>query len=253
MEFNLINPIAERKTKTVYRDGDKTIKLFVENYSKANILNEALIQSRVEENTDLKISRLLEVSKIQDRWALVTEYVEGTPLDVLMKEYPEKEEEYLEFFVNVQMEVLSKRVPLLNRTKDKYKRKLTEAQNIDDNAKYELLQRLEGMKNHDKLCHGDFVPSNIIVKENGDYSIIDWSHATIGNASGDVANTFLLFTTEQKSELAEKYVELYCKKTGTDKKEIQRWIPIVAAVRKTYNKPEEQEFLNNWINIVDFQ
>ncbi len=253
MEFNLTNPIAERKTKTVYRDGDKTIKLFVENYSKANILNEALIQSRVEENTDLKISRLLEVSKIQDRWALVTEYVEGTPLDVLMKEYPEKEEEYLEFFVNVQMEVLSKRVPLLNRTKDKYKRKLTEAQNIDENAKYELLQRLEGMKNHDKLCHGDFVPSNIIVKENGDYSIIDWSHATIGNASGDVANTFLLFTTEQKSELAEKYVELYCKKTGTDKKEIQRWIPIVAAVRKTYNKPEEQEFLNNWINIVDFQ
>lgn len=253
MEFNLINPIAERKTKTVYRDGDKTIKLFVENYSKADILNEALIQSRVEENTDLKISRLLEVSKIQDRWALVTEYVEGTPLDVLMKEYPEKEEEYLEFFVNVQMEVLSKRVPLLNRTKDKYKRKLTEAQNIDENAKYELLQRLEGMKNHDKLCHGDFVPSNIIVKENGDYSIIDWSHATIGNASGDVANTFLLFTTEQKSELAEKYVELYCKKTGTDKKEIQRWIPIVAAVRKTYNKPEEQEFLNNWINIVDFQ
>ena len=253
MEFNLINPIAERKTKTVYRDGDKTIKLFVENYSKADILNEALIQSRVEENTDLKISRLLEVSKIQDRWALVTEYVEGTPLDVLMKEYPEKEEEYLEFFVNVQMEVLSKRVPLLNRTKDKYKRKLTEAQNIDENAKYELLQRLEGMKNHDKLCHGDFVPSNIIVKENGDYSIIDWSHATIGNASGDVANTFLLFTTEQKSELAEKYVELYCKKTGTDKKEIQRWIPIVAAVRKTYNKPEEQEFLNKWINIVDFQ
>ena len=253
MEFNLINPIAERKTKTVYRDGDKTIKLFVENYSKANILNEALIQSRVEENTDLKISRLLEVSKIQDRWALVTEYVEGTPLDVLMKEYPEKEEEYLEFFVNVQMEVLSKRVPLLNRTKDKYKRKLTEAQNIDENAKYELLQRLEGMKNHDKLCHGDFVPSNIIVKENGDYSIIDWSHATIGNASGDVANTFLLFTIEQKSELAEKYVELYCKKTGTDKKEIQKWIPIVAAVRKTYNKPEEQEFFNNWINIVDFQ
>ena len=117
MEFNLINPIAERKTKTVYRDGDKTIKLFVENYSKANILNEALIQSRVEENTDLKISRLLEVSKIQDRWALVTEYVEGTPLDVLMKEYPEKEEEYLEFFVNVQMEVLSKKSSTIKQNK----------------------------------------------------------------------------------------------------------------------------------------
>ena len=49
MEFNLINPIAERKTKTVYRDGDKTIKLFVENYSKADILNGLLRMHAVDE------------------------------------------------------------------------------------------------------------------------------------------------------------------------------------------------------------
>ena len=30
MELNLSNPIAGRNTKTVYRDNDKTIKLFVE-------------------------------------------------------------------------------------------------------------------------------------------------------------------------------------------------------------------------------
>ena len=88
MEFNLNQPIVERKTKTVYRDGNKIIKLFVENYSKSAILNEALIQSRVEENTDLKMSRLLEVTKIENRWALITEYVEGTPLDVLMQQHP---------------------------------------------------------------------------------------------------------------------------------------------------------------------
>ena len=67
MKYNLTEPIAERKTKTVYKDGDKTIKLFIENYSKAAILNEALIQSRVEESTDLKISKLIEVTKIENR------------------------------------------------------------------------------------------------------------------------------------------------------------------------------------------
>ena len=56
MEYNLSNPIAERATKTVYRDGDKTIKLFVENYLESNILNEALNQARVEEGTDLYLS-----------------------------------------------------------------------------------------------------------------------------------------------------------------------------------------------------
>lgn len=252
MEFNLNQPIVERKTKTVYRDGNKIIKLFVENYSKSAILNEALIQSRVEENTDLKMSRLLEVTKIENRWALITEYVEGTPLDVLMQQHPEKEDEYLNLFVDIQLEVLSKRVPSLNRIKDKYRRRLENANNLNDNIKYELLQRLEGMKNHDKLCHGDFNPSNIIINEDGRYSIIDWAHATQGNASADVARTFLIFSMDGKKDLAEKYLELFSKKSNIDRQLIQRCIPIVAAIRLSKND-DCKEMLHNWVDIVDYQ
>ena len=252
MEYNLNEPIAERKTKTVYRDGNKTIKLFVENYSKAAILNEALIQARVEEKTDLNMSRLLEVTKIENRWALVTEFIEGTPLDVLMREHPERQEEYLNLFVNIQLEIMSKRVPTLNRLKDKYKRKLAEA-DIDDTTRYELLQRLEGTKNHDKLCHGDFNPSNVIINANGEYSIIDWAHATQGNASADVAKTFLLFSLNGQTELAEKYLDLFTEKSGIERKEIQRWIPIVAAVQLKKGGAENKEFLEKWIDVVDYE
>ena len=252
MEYNLNEPIAERKTKTVYRDGNKTIKLFVENYSKAAILNEALIQARVEESTDLRMSRLLEVTKIENRWALVTEFIEGTPLDVLMREHPERQEEYLNLFVNIQLEIMSKRVPTLNRLKDKYRRKLEEA-DIDDTTRYELLQRLEGTKNHDKLCHGDFNPSNVIINANGEYSIIDWAHATQGNASADVAKTFLLFSLNGQTELAEKYLELFTEKSGLEKRGIQRWIPIVAAVQLKKGGAENREFLEKWIDVVDYE
>lgn len=252
MEYNLNEPIAERKTKTVYRDGNKTIKLFVENYSKAAILNEALIQSRVEESTDLKISRLLEVTKIENRWALVTEFIEGTPLDVLMREHPERQDEYLNLFVNIQLEIMSKRVPTLNRLKDKYRRKLEEA-DIDDTTRYELLQRLEGTKNHDKLCHGDFNPSNVIINANGEYSIIDWAHATQGNASADVAKTFLLFSLNGQTELAEKYLDLFTEKSGLERRGIQRWIPIVAAVQLKKGGAENKEFLEKWIDVVDYE
>ena len=252
MEYNLSQPIAERRTKTVYRDGNKTIKLFVENYSKAAILNEALIQSRVEENTDMKMSRLLEVTKIENRWALVTEFIEGTPLDVLMREYPEKEDEYLNLFIDVQLEIMSKKVPTLNRLKDKYKRKLSEA-DIDDTTRYELLQRLEGTKNHDKLCHGDFNPSNVIINENGEYSIIDWAHATQGNASADVAKTFLLLSLNGQTELAEKYLNVFTEKSGLEKRGIQRWIPIVAAVQLKKGGAENKEFLEKWIDVVDYE
>ena len=253
MCYNLDNPIAQRKTKTVYKDSDKTIKLFVENYSKADILNEALNQARVEEGTSLNVPKLLEVTKIDGRWGLVSEHIEGTPLNKLMEEHPEKEEEYLNLFVDTQMKILSNSVPLLNRIKDKFRRKLSNAVNIDENTRYELSQRLEGMKNHTKLCHGDFNPSNVIVKDNGEVYVIDWAHVTQGNASADVARTFLLFSIEGKNELAEKYINLFSEKSGISKANIQRWIPIVAATQMTKGKEEEQEFLSNWINVVDYE
>ena len=98
-----------------------------------------------------------------------------------MNLHPEKEDEYLELFVRIQLEVLDKRITLINSMKEKYKRKINENQTIDNSIKYELLQRLEGIEAHEYLCHGDFNPSNIIIKENGEHIIIDWAHVTKGN------------------------------------------------------------------------
>jgi len=253
MELNLNNPIVERRTKTVYRDGDKTIKLFVENYSKADILNEALNQARVEEGTNLNIPKLLEVTKINNRWALVSEHIEGTPLNKLMEENPEKIDEYMTWFVDIQLYILSKSVVHLNRMKDKYKRKINSLTELSDNAKYELLQRLDGMKNHVKLCHGDYNPSNVIIKPDGEAAIIDWAHVTIGNASSDAANTYLLFMMDGREDLANKYLDLFLQKSGIEKTLVQRWIPIVAAARKTKEIESEKSILDKWIDVIDFE
>jgi RIO-like serine/threonine protein kinase len=245
--------IAERKTKTVYKIDGKTVKLFVENYSKASILNEALNQARVEEGTNLNIPKLLGVTQINNRWALVSEHIEGTTLEELMNQNPEKMDEYLNRFVDIQLEVLENSVPMLNPMKEKYKKRINSADNIDYNTKYELLQRLDGMKTHTKLCHGDFNPSNIIIKEDNSAYIIDWAHVTAGNASSDSANTFLLFSLDGKEDIAEKYLDLFAQKSGIEKKYIQKWIPIVAAARKASGKTEEQDFLDKWIDVVDYQ
>ena len=94
--------IAVRTSKTVYRDGDKAIKLFDEGYSKSDILNEALNQARVEE-TELNIPKIIEVTRIDNKWAIVSEYIEGKTLAQLMQENPNKYDEYLEKFVDIQM------------------------------------------------------------------------------------------------------------------------------------------------------
>lgn len=243
--------IAVRTTKTIYRDGDKIIKLFDENYSKADILNEALNQARVEE-TGLNIPKLLEVTKIDGKWAIVIEYIPGKTLEQLMKEHPEKIDEYLNLFVDLQMEVHSKRAPLLNKLKDKMNRKIAQT-DLSATTRYELHTRLDSLPKHNKVCHGDFNPSNIIISEDGTPYIIDWSHATQGNASADVARTYLLFWLNGQIDLAEKYLNLFCSKSDTAKQYVQKWIPIVAASQMVKGKKEEREFLMHWVDVVDYE
>ncbi len=249
--MKLDNVIAVREAKKIYRDGDLSIKVFDAEYSKADVLNEALNQSRVEE-TGLNIPKIHEVTKVDGKWAIVAEFISGTTLAELMKQNPEKMDEYLELFVDLQMKVHTKTCPMLNKLKDKMNRKISQA-DVNDNVRYELHTRLEGMPKHTKVCHGDFNPSNIVITETGIPYIIDWAHATQGNASADVARTYLLFCLGGDRNVADKYLDLFCEKSKTEKKYVQKWLPIVAASQSVKGKPEERDFLHGWIDVVDYE
>ena len=108
------------------------------------------------------------------------------------------------------------------------------------------------MPKHVKVCHGDYNPSNIIIAQDGTPFVIDWAHATQGNASADVARTYLLFVLAGKEELAKKYLNLFCKKSDTAKQYIQKWMPIVAASQSVKGKPEEKELLTRWASVVEY-
>lgn len=249
--MNLGKVIAKRSNKTIYCEGGKCFKVFDENFSKADILNEALNHARVEE-TGLNIPKILEVTVIDGKWAIVLEYIEGKTLAQLMEENPAKKDEYLGMFVDLQIEMHKKLCNGLNKMKDKMNRKIS-ATDLSATIRYELHTRLESVPNHNKLCHGDFNPSNIILTDDGKKFIIDWSHATQGNASADVARTYLLFCLNGDTEGAKKYLDLFCEKTDTAKQYVQKWMPIVAASQTVKGNAEEREFLNSWIDVAEYQ
>lgn len=243
--------ICSRTDKKIYKQGDSLVKVFDANYSKANILNEALNHARVEE-TDLNVPKIRSIEVVDGKWAIILDYIEGETLQSLMDKHPEKEDEYLNLFVDLQLTVLSKRVPMLNKLKDKMQAKISLA-DLDATARYDLHTRLDSMPKHTHLCHGDFNPTNVIITKDGTPYIIDWSHATQGNSSADVARSYLLFYLAGKKELGDKYLKLFCKKSDTAIQYVQRWIPIVAASRLCKCKEEEKEFLHGWIDVVDYQ
>ena len=245
------NVIVSRNGKTICRDGNVCIKIFDKGFSKSDILNEALNQARIEE-TGLNIPRIHEVTTVDGKWAIISDFIEGKTLAELIKENPEKREEYLNLFVDLQMQVHSKKSPLLTKLKDKMNRKISQT-DLDATTRYELHTRLEGMPKHNKICHGDFNPTNVIINPEGVPYIIDWAHATQGNASADVARTYLLFCLDGDKEAADRYLDLFCSKSDTAKQYIQKWLPIVAASQSVKGNPAEREFLLSWVDVVDYE
>ena len=249
--MNLDRIIAVRTDKTVYRDGDRCLKVFNEDFSKADVLNEALNQARIEE-TGLNIPKILEVTVIDGKWTIVSEFIKGKTLARLMEENPEKKDEYLSLFVDLQLQMHSKTCKGLTKLKDKMNRKISET-DLSATVRYDLHTRLESMPKHNKVCHGDFNPTNIIIADDGTPYILDWSHATQGNASADAARTYLLFWLNGDIDGAKKYLQLFCDKSNTPIQYVQKWLPIVAASQTVKGNEKEREFLLSWIDVVDYE
>lgn len=243
--------IAVRTGKTIYKDGNTVLKVFDSDYSKSDILNEALNQARIEE-TGLNVPGLLEVFMADGKWVLRSEFIEGKTMQRLMDENPEKYSQYLEEFVDIQKDISLHEAPLLNKLKDKMNRKISMS-GLDATLRYDLHTRLDSLPTHKKICHGDFNPSNIILKPDGTYYVLDWSHVTQGNASADAARTYLLFWLSGRIDQAEEYLDMFCKKTDTAKQYVQEWMPIVAASQLVKGKAAEREFLLQWVNVIDFE
>ena len=251
MKLEEKNIIVRRPYKTVYRCDDSIVKVFEKTHPKSDVFNEALITARIED-TGLDIPKVKEVVQIDGKWAISIEYKEGKTLEELMNSDPENLAGYMEKFVDLQLEINRQTSPLLKGMKDKMSRQINGLKELDATTRYELLTRLESMPKHYKVCHGDFNPSNVIVGTDGKMTVVDWAHATQGNAGADAAMTYLLFALKDQST-ADLYMNLFCKKSDTAKQYVQQWLPLVAAAQLSKNNELHKEFLMRWIDVIDYQ
>jgi len=242
--------LSQSTFKSVYRDGDKIFKVFSKDFDKSEVFHEAFINTRVENIDGINVPKILGIYNEDGQWVIEKEYVEGKTLERLMNENPAKMDEYIGKMVDLQMSVFTKKAPLLQKLKDKLTYQINGLNTIDSSTRYELLTRLESMPKHFKLVHGDFRPSNIIVKDDGTMYLVDWVHAAQGNASADVARTYTILYLYDK-DVAEKYYADFCSKTNTDKSYVYKWLPIIAAANLTKNRPEEKDILEKWLNVAD--
>lgn len=243
--------VSESAKVKVFENGDKCVKIFKEpDEPKSVVFYEALTHTRVEETGFAKMPEIIGATKVDGKWALEYSFIKGKTLDEIMHEQP-RSEELLGKMADLHVEVNSLHSAKLSRLKDYLKRSIEGLDMIDDVKKYELLTKLASAEDSSCVCHGEFMPENIVVNENGMY-VVDWFKAKQGNPLADVARTYLGFCLRHRTESAEKYLKLYCQKAQVDKKKVQDWLPIVAAAQLKFKRPEERELLLTWIDIAEF-
>ena len=238
--------ILTRPNKQIFRRegprGPQLIKLFGEGVPASSVLSEATNHARAFE-TGLPVPRLHEVTKLDSKWAIIADFIEGETLLRRMEAEPDNPQ-WMELFVRLQTEVQGQYIPKTQRQQDKLERKIA-ASGLDATTRYELQTRLDAMHHHRKSCHGDFIPSNIILR--GDRAfIIDWNQLTQGNAAADAANTYITLEKYGDPELARAYLKLYCELSDTARQYVMKWVPIVAGAALGDCPQAERAFYKKW-------
>lgn len=243
--------VAVRNSRIVYRNGDDCVKVFDEDYFLDDVLSEALNQA-IAERAVVNVPKVKGVINLDGKWAIVSEYVRGKTLERLMKENPAKKSEYLQRFVDIQLQIRKSGNCGFSKLTDKLSEKIARTQ-LAATTRYYLRNYMESLPKAKELCHGDFNPSNVIVGEDGKDYVVDWAMATEGNGLADAARTYLLFWLAGDVEGSDEYLDLYCKASGNTKQEIQRWMPVVAADQSVKGNSTERDCLLTWVNVVDYQ
>ena len=246
------NVFLERTDKVVCRDGDTVLKVFGPSYKVSLILNEAMNEARAAE-TGLPVAKVLEVLKIRDHWCIRREFVEGETLADVMAKDKKNLAKYLREFVAIQCKIFEKTSDRMGNLADKLDR-LISASPVDKVTRYDLHMKLQSYSRGTSLCHGDFNPTNVIITPKGDWRVIDWSHVRLGDPCADVARTYLLFWLSGHVAAAEKYMELACEALKVPLREVQKWLPIVAAAESARDQsPKNRELLLHWAGVVDIE
>ncbi len=256
MEFRDLEPkdkIASGPYADVYQCGKWAVKVFKEKRPKTEVLYEALVNAEIEA-TGLPVPRVRDVTRLPNKqWVIASQLVKGKTLLEIMKQDQEHLEQYVNQMVELQLQIHAKTCPHLIKLEDRLMDRINESNDIDQTKKYELMTVLEGMKKHQKLCHGNFSPSNIIIDNQGCPVVVDWVEAAQGNASADAAHTYLMLHLEIK-EAADLYLDRFCKESHIEKQYVQQWLPIVAAAHLKYTKNEEErDLLLHWIDVLQYQ
>lgn len=235
--------LGEGVNAVVYEHKGHAVKRYRADYPPAFVMREAMVLSLLDQ-TELSIPHLHNISKMQGQWTIEMDLMEGRPVAHEM-------ERLLEAFVELQLKIHAVQVTdhiLLPNSKDICRLSIVENKHFDTTTKKSLLQLLQSLPDGCQLCHNDYHGLNVMDKGNG-LSVIDWTSATSGSPASDCCRTYAL-TKINHAEFAEPYLDLYCLKSGLQREDLLRWLPVISAEWLTRHPENQNPLFSQWLEAV---
>ena len=199
----------------VYREGQTQFQAFKEAFTLS-----------VVGALDIPAPRVYSVETFLGRTAILMDQVRGVTLYDIMGEKMEKAPECLDMAVKLQTEMhkqeFTEFVPLKNMVRGM----IIHSPGLNDGEKDMLLTKLASLPDGSSICHGDFHCGNILF-DGSSYQIIDWAEVSSGCAAADACRSYLDYHMGSH-DLAEMYLERYCKVSGRTREEVLAWLPVMA-------------------------
>ena len=212
----------------------------------------------------LPVPRLGELLEIEDSLGQIYERVEGKSLRDELFSLTENDEprvnELATVFANVHFQIHSCNTVevQMQHQREFFPSLLERIDSLSDGLKKALVNEIKEISNGNQICHGDFHPLNVLISSKGPV-VIDWNNSHSGNPLEDVARSKLILVGASRmypslKKIVDRFREVYLNryiqlnKIGHD--QIDRWWPIVSAIRLLDNVPELEEWLLEQIRIV---
>lgn len=237
--------LCQGNTAEVYLyDETKILKLFRKDFPLEIIATEFDVTKSI--SSELALApKVFSVVEYKNRYGLLYEKIDGKDMIAEMMQKPYKLRSYSKALANTHAKIHNSTIDLNLDIKTKLTNNINATVDLAEQDKVKIITYLKTLPDGKSLCHFDFHPGNVMIKNN-EFYVIDWMTACNGNAACDVARTFLLlcygellyanFFVKLIAHIVEKhigrvYLRQYKKLTGVTDAEIKKWLLPIAAAR----------------------
>lgn len=186
-------PIAAGHISEVFAWEDHTVlKLFRPDYPREWVDYEVDIVSKIEK-AGVRAPKVEAIVDIDGRRGIVYERISGPSMADAIHQYPLRAAFYARLLAKMHIELHRISGQELPSFHQQMVQSIQEASALSEPQRQRALQRAAQLPDDDRLCHGDFHLSNMILTPDGPVAI-DWFCAGKGHPAADMTRTYIILS-----------------------------------------------------------